>query len=382
LAKLAVVFSVLLLVPVGAQNVFAGPGVADLDFTIDSTVFDSNTNTITIQATIVHNGGDIVGPASVGFLAFPRFTLIFQPATQPFQWDSCTIDEPGLICEAPVSGFFNFASTGVNFNDFDGFSSGESFTFTATGSLTGQANSIGFGATLSDPSGSTTDPDDNLNLQRFSVNIQVPSPQICGDGTLDVGEECDNGNLNSDLAPDACRTDCKLPSCGDSTIDSFEQCDDGNNNFAGGFCSTQCIAAFCGDGIIFDATSGGTEQCDDGNAADGDGCSSSCVVETGAGFDCGPKTEPVGGFCVPKLDDICSTGTIIEPTQMLTCIAQAASSIIGGALLEINSVSLLVGSIGVNPIITGLVGITIAGVAGQAVWFVHRRKKSENLNSK
>ena len=60
---------------------------------------------------------------------------------------------------------------------------------------------------------------------------------------------------------------------------------------------------------------------------------------------------------------------------MLTCIAQAAGSMIGGALLEINSVSLLVGAIGVNPIITGLVGITIAGVAGQTVWFVHRRKK-------
>jgi len=47
---------------------------------------------------------------------------------------------------------------------------------------------------------------------------------------------------------------------------------------------------------------------------------------------------------------------------------------IGGELLNINTLPLLVGAIGVNPIITGLVGITIAGVAGQAVWFVHRRK--------
>jgi len=51
---------------------------------------------------------------------------------------------------------------------------------------------------------------------------------------------------------------------------------------------------------------------------------------------------------------------------------------IGGELLDINSVSLLVGAIGTNPVITGLVAVTIAGVAGQAVWFVHRRKKSEN----
>jgi len=48
---------------------------------------------------------------------------------------------------------------------------------------------------------------------------------------------------------------------------------------------------------------------------------------------------------------------------------------IGGDLLDINTLPLLVGAIGVNPVITGLVGITIAGVAGQAVWFVHRRKK-------
>jgi len=57
------------------------------------------------------------------------------------------------------------------------------------------------------------------------------------------------------------------------------------------------------------------------------------------------------------------------------CFAEALNSMIGGELLAINTVPLLVGAIGTNPIITGLVGITIAGVAGQAVWFVHRRKK-------
>ena len=82
--------------------------------------------------------------------------------------------------------------------------------------------------------------------------------------------------------------------------------------------------------------------------------------------------------CVPDLNQICSTGTIIEPTQMLTCIAQSMGSMIGGALLEINTVSLLVGAIGTNPVITGLVGITLAGVAGQVAWFVHRRRKSEH----
>ena len=108
-------------------------------------------------------------------------------------------------------------------------------------------------------------------------------------------------------------------------------------------------------------------------------------LQCAASLSSGPPT-PVGScqngavldandHCVPDFPNICSTGTMIEPTQMLTCIAQVAGSMIGGALLDINTLSLLVGAIGVNPIITGLVGITIAGVAGQAVWFIHRRKK-------
>jgi len=60
------------------------------------------------------------------------------------------------------------------------------------------------------------------------------------------------------------------------------------------------------------------------------------------------------------------------------CFAQALSSMIGGLLLDIDTVPLLVGAIGVNPIITGLVAITMGGVAAQAAWFVHRRRKSKN----
>ena len=78
--------------------------------------------------------------------------------------------------------------------------------------------------------------------------------------------------------------------------------------------------------------------------------------------------------CVPDFPNICSTGTM---QAGFTCIAQAMNNLIGGTLLETNTLPLLVGAIGTNPIITGLVGITIAGIAGQAVWLVHRRKKSK-----
>ena len=60
------------------------------------------------------------------------------------------------------------------------------------------------------------------------------------------------------------------------------------------------------------------------------------------------------------------------------CFAEALGSMIGGTLLEIYTMALLVGAIGTNPIITGLIGSTLAGVVVQTVWFVHIRRKSKN----
>jgi len=245
-------FSILLLVPVDFQNAFAGPGVADLDYTIDSAVFDSNTNTITIQATIVHNSGDTVGPAIIGLFAFPSFNLELFPDTQPFQWDSCSVDEPGLFCEAPNSNFPDFASTGVILNVFDGFSSGESFTFTATGSLTGQANSISFFASLRDPSGSTTDPD-GLN----GLFFDVITSEVCDNGVdddLDGDVDCNDSDCSLDPV---CNTDI----CGDGIVEGTEQCDSLNPPLPTTTCDINCqliAPPFCGDGLV----NAPGEQCD------------------------------------------------------------------------------------------------------------------------
>ena len=54
-------------------------------------------------------------------------------------------------------------------------------------------------------------------------------------------------------------------------------------------------------------------------------------------------------------------------------------SMIGGELLDLDTMALFIGAIGVNPVITGLVAITMSGVAAQAIWYVNsRRVKSEN----
>jgi cysteine-rich repeat protein len=62
---------------------------------------------------------------------------------------------------------------------------------------------------------------------------------ICGDGFIDIGEQCDNGVANSDLLPNACRTNCLYGFCGDNIIDVGEQCDDGND-ITGDGCEPDC----------------------------------------------------------------------------------------------------------------------------------------------
>ncbi len=69
---------------------------------------------------------------------------------------------------------------------------------------------------------------------------------------------------------------------------------------------------------------------------------------------CGPGTKEVNGVCLCE---------------------QQNNQCVGGVLLDTDTVSLLAGSIGIDPLLTGLIGITIGGLAVQAVWFVHRRKK-------
>ena len=63
--------------------------------------------------------------------------------------------------------------------------------------------------------------------------------------------------------------------CGDGTTDTGEECDDGGTSDNDG-CSSTCVIEFCGDGT---RQSGIGEECDDGNVVDGDGCSATCTVE-------------------------------------------------------------------------------------------------------
>jgi fibro-slime domain-containing protein len=129
------------------------------------------------------------------------------------------------------------------------------------------------------------------------------SVKNCGDGKLDPGEQCDDGNRkNGDGCNAICQIEadflCPTPGepcvdqrvCGNGKLTSDEVCDD-NNTVSGDGCSANCqkiepgyqcrvpgkpCTPFCGDGVIT-----ASEACDDGDTQSGDGCSATCKIEIG-----------------------------------------------------------------------------------------------------
>ncbi len=102
----------------------------------------------------------------------------------------------------------------------------------------------------------------------------------CGNGVIEIGEDCDDGNTNSG---DGCSSSClnegsvRPRDCGNGAIEPGEDCDDGNARSGDG-CNSQCLhegsiagGSVCGDGQI-----GNGEDCDDGNTIAGDGCDELC----------------------------------------------------------------------------------------------------------
>jgi cysteine-rich repeat protein len=93
---------------------------------------------------------------------------------------------------------------------------------------------------------------------------------VCGNGILDPGEECDDGNLDD---TDDCLSTCKLNTCGDGKVRrGAEECDDGNTVDGDG-CDSNCTVTACGNGVV---TAG--EICDNGNAVGLDGCRKDCTA--------------------------------------------------------------------------------------------------------
>lgn len=106
----------------------------------------------------------------------------------------------------------------------------------------------------------------NTNINsNMNVNGNYP---VCGNGVVELVEECDDGTWNSDFESDACRTDCRLAYCGDAVTDTGEMCDDGNTEPLDG-CTPDCQEeSWCGDG-----------SCDAGIGEDCGTCPDDCCCQ-------------------------------------------------------------------------------------------------------
>src|SRR6185369_5678940 len=87
--------------------------------------------------------------------------------------------------------------------------------------------------------------------------------------------------------------------CGNGIVESGEDCEDGNTNDGDG-CDNNCTFTGCGNGVT---TSG--EQCDDANTSNGDCCSGACQFET-----LGAACADEGNACT--IDACNATGTCVH----------------------------------------------------------------------
>ncbi len=112
----------------------------------------------------------------------------------------------------------------------------------------------------------------------WNMSVDTPYP-VSGPATVTITQENPfPSGVDYQIDDPACRASF----CGDGILDPGEACDDGNN-IDGDGCSAMCtIESFCGDGILDPG-----EQCDDGNNINGDGCSAICTFE-GGGEGCTP----------------------------------------------------------------------------------------------
>ena len=200
------------------------------------------------------------------------------------------------------------------------------------------------------PTGTETDTTNATDTDPTETTI---SPAICGDGSIDASESCDDGNQSNDddclgscevavcgdgfvhtgveacddgnqISGDGCEPGCGFGECGDGVLQPNEACDDGNNSNTDD-CLATCQVAVCGDGFV----NPGFEGCDDGNAVETDACRNTCVAAV-----CGDGVVQAGveqcddGNAVPGDGcDQCVAGDLPAECQGITALQEASRNV-------------------------------------------------------
>ncbi len=136
----------------------------------------------------------------------------------------------------------------------------------------------------------------------------------CGDGQVEAGvEACDDGNQVDD---DACTNSCGSASCGDGIVQNGEACDAGAQNSNTGACTLACFKPVCGDGFV---QPGNGEGCDDKNGDDLDACPGTCEPAV-----CGD------GFVRAGVET-CDDGNLLDTDA---CTAACEAAVCGDGLVQ------------------------------------------------
>ena len=119
---------------------------------------------------------------------------------------------------------------------------------------------------------------------------------VCGNGEVEKGEACDDGNT---IEGDYCSADCQVETgrCGDGEPQINETCDEGKNNGFHGHCNKTCTGiSSCGDGEL-----GYDEACEPGTMESPSQCSTipqfASTGETGIVDSCTSSCMPIFSNC-------------------------------------------------------------------------------------
>ena len=124
----------------------------------------------------------------------------------------------------------------------------------------------------------------------FKTSLSLSMALMVGLGLAACGDD-DNAIVQQDAEVEV---DASLFECGNGFLEPGEQCDDGNR-VSGDGCSINCILeppdglSYCGDGVVDEG-----EQCDDGDRIANNGCNSRCLFTGGLANSPWPVTRPRG----------------------------------------------------------------------------------------
>jgi cysteine-rich repeat protein len=150
-------------------------------------------------------------------------------------------------------------------------------------------------------------------------------PDTCGNGIVDAGEDCDDGDATSG---DGCEPDCTFSCSGDADCSGADPCVDGTcqDNDRGRACVPSYTTDACNDGLNCTVTDlcdgagscvGSGNACDDGLACTADGC-----AEGPSGPTC--DNHVLADQCL--IEGACYTSGAANPANSCQVCSSAASA--------------------------------------------------------